>query len=142
MSVSKQIVKYVCVGAGGNAAVLGMYYIATFGLGMWPGHAFAMASSIGFLLSYTLQRLWAFQYAGKGLGAFLRYSVGYVASFVTQWLILLVGVEYLRFPHQWVVLFGLFIAAVGFFLLQRYWVFASDRQSVCSASTGTKAGLL
>src|SRR5215211_4990743 len=48
---------------------------------------------------------------------------GYAASFGLQVSILHLGVDLLGQRHEWVVLFGLGVTTVFFFLLQRLWVF-------------------
>jgi putative flippase GtrA len=116
--------KYSFVGLGANLIVLGLYFVATFRAGLQPKFAFVVASGVGFLIGYWANRSWTFQASRDGR-MFLRYAVGYAGSFLLQWTILLIGVDVLKYPHQWVVLFGLGCATVGFYFAQRHWVFPS-----------------
>ncbi|WP_114948345.1 GtrA family protein [Microvirga calopogonii] len=131
--MAKQLMRYLCVGAGSNAVVLCLYYMATLVWNLYPGTALTIASGIGFFISYTLQRAWAFRFSGNKFSSLLRYSFGYFLSYTAQWLILFVGVDKLLLPHQWVFLFGLATATLGFFALQRYWVFKAVGRSPSNA---------
>jgi putative flippase GtrA len=133
-NVFNQMIRYLCVGAGSNAVVLGMYYLATLWGGLRPTVALTLASAIGFAISYVLQRTWAFRFRGSKISSILRYSLGYFLSFAAQWLILYIGAEKLHLPHQWVVVFGLGFATVGFFVLQRYWIFGASGSNLLNAS--------
>ncbi|KFG69885.1 GtrA family protein [Microvirga sp. BSC39] len=121
-----QVARYLCVGIGGNFFVLSIYYYATLVEEFYPTSALTVASGMGFVVSYALQRIWSFRYSGSVVSPFAKYSLGYLGSFAVQWIILRIGVDALGLPHYWMVLFGLGVATVGFFMLQRYWVFAES----------------
>jgi putative flippase GtrA len=121
-----QLLRYLIVGAGTNLFVLTIYYGVSLGAGIPPKTSLTVASGIGFVASFAANRLWAFRFTGDGPRAFLRYAVGYMASFGLQWLILYLGVDIFGFPHFWVILFGLACATAGVYLLQRYWVFPAN----------------
>ncbi|WP_373867437.1 GtrA family protein [Microvirga aerophila] len=118
-----QFLRYLAVGLGTNLFVLAIYYGASLGAGLPPKTSLAVASAIGFVVSFAANRFWAFRFTGDGPRAFLRYAASYVGSFGLQWLILYLGVDIFRLPHSWVVLFGLGCATAGVYVLQRYWVF-------------------
>lgn len=121
-----QLLRYLVVGASTNLFVLSIYYAASLGAGIPPKTSLALASGIGFVASFVANRFWAFRFTGNGPRAFLRYTAGYIGSFGLQWFILYFGADVLRFPHSWVVLFGLGCATVAVFVLQRYWVFPAN----------------
>ena len=73
--------------------------------------------------AYAANRAWTFRSDVGTARSLLRYGAGYAASFVLQVSILHLGVDLLGQRHEWVVLFGLGVTTVFFFLLQRLWVF-------------------
>ena len=121
---AEKFARYLAVGLGANLFALSIYYGATFGAGVEPKRALALATVVAFVPAYAANRAWTFRARG-GAAPLLRYAAGYGASFVLQAAVLHLGVDRLGLPHQWVVLFGLAFATLFFFLLQRLWVFSA-----------------
>lgn len=121
--------RYIVVGIGSNLLFLMIYYGLSLGFGLQHKFSLTLSSGIGFVVSYSANRMWSFNYHGSSARALWRYIIGYLGSFGLQWVILVIGVDFLNFSHVWVVLVGLAVAAIGFFLLQRYWVF-TDTASI------------
>ena len=118
-----QLVRYLAVGASTNVFVVVIYYGASLGAGLHHKLSLTLASGVGFLVSYLVNRAWVFRSAERGMAPLVRYGAGYLCSFGIQWGILHVGVDVLGYPHQWVVLFGLGCATLIFYTVQRLWVF-------------------
>ena len=120
-----RLARYVMVGIATNCFALGVYYALTFGLAIEPKAALTLSSMAAFGPAYAASRSWTFRTRTRHAVSLWRYAAGYLASFVFQAAFLWLGVDALGLPHQYVVLVGLGLATVFFFLLQRIWVFQS-----------------
>jgi len=129
-----RFVRYLIVGAAANLTVLGIYWLASLGLGLSPKLSLTIASAFGFLIAYCANRMWSFEYHGNRAASLARYALGYFLSYSLQLAILNVGTDVLGYPHQWVVVFGLVIATMFFFILQRLWVFPAQQTIAATPS--------
>ena len=120
-----RLARYVMVGIATNCFALGVYYALTFGLAIEPKAALTLAALAAFGPAYAANRSWTFRATSRHAVSLWRYAAGYLASFVFQAAFLWLGVDALSLPHQYVVLVGLGLATVFFFLLQRIWIFRS-----------------
>jgi putative flippase GtrA len=118
-----RLARYLAVGVATNCFGLALYYGLTFGAGLEPKVALTLATLAAFGPAYAASRSWTFQATTAHAVSLSRYAAGYVASFLFQAAFLWLGVDALGLPHQYVVVVGLGLAAVCFFLLQRIWVF-------------------
>ena len=130
-----RIARYLAVGVVTNCFTLGVYYALTFGLAIEPKAALTLSAMAGFGPAYAANRAWTFKATTRHAVSLWRYALGYLANFVFQAAFLWLGLDGLGLPHQYVVLVGLGLATVFFFLLQRIWVF----QSPASAGSGPQA---
>lgn len=130
-----RLARYVMVGIATNCFALGVYYALTFGLAIEPKTALTLSAMAGFGPAYAANRSWTFRATTRHAVSLWRYAAGYLASFVFQAAFLWLGVDALGLPHQYVVLVGLGLATVFFFLLQRIWIFHLP----ASARSGSKA---
>jgi putative flippase GtrA len=130
-----RIARYLAVGVATNCLALGVYYGLTFGASIEPKAALTLAALAGFGPAYAANRSWTFRATSRHAASLWRYAAGYLASFVFQAAFLWLGVDALGLPHQYVVLVGLGLATVFFFLLQRIWIFRSP----ASAGSGSQA---
>lgn len=133
------MLRYVFIGCTTNGLSLAIYYFATLQLQLSPTFSLAFASSICFFMSYLANRRWSFRDQGTHAAAFRRYCVAYVGIFFIQWSVLIIGTEFLSFSHVWVVLVGMLVGALSFYLLQRYWVFHLPRSTEPSAARRLRA---
>jgi putative flippase GtrA len=129
-----RVARYVMVGIATNCFALGVYYALTFGLAIEPKAALTLSATAAFGPAYAANRSWTFRARTRHAVSLWRYAAGYLASFVFQAAFLWLGVDALGLPHQYVVLVGLGLATVFFFLLQRIWIFRSP----ASAGSGSK----
>ena len=118
-----RLARYLAVGVATNSFGLAVYYGLTLASGVEPKLALTLATLAAFGPAYAANRSWTFQATTGHAVSLSRYAAGYAASFVFQAAFLWLGVDALGLPHQYVVLVGLVLAAVCFFLLQRIWVF-------------------
>jgi putative flippase GtrA len=121
-----KLARYLAVGAATNCFALGVYYGLTFGLTIEPKAALTLSALAGFGPAYAANRSWTFQATTRHAVSLWRYAAAYLASFVFQAAFLWLGVDAFGLPHQYVVLVGLGLATVFFFLLQRIWVFRAQ----------------
>jgi putative flippase GtrA len=121
-----RLARYLTVGVATNCFALGVYYGLTFGLAIEPKAALTLSALVGFGPAYAANRSWTFRATTRHASSLWRYAAGYLASFVFQAAFLWLGVDRLGLPHQYVVLVGLGLATVFFFLLQRIWVFRAQ----------------
>lgn len=125
-----RLARYVMVGIATNCFALGVYYALTFGLAIEPKAALTLAALAAFGPAYAANRSWTFRARTRHAVSLWRYAAGYLASFVFQAAFLWLGVDALGLPHQYVVLVGLGLATVFFFLLQRIWIFHSPASAI------------
>lgn len=125
-----RIARYLAVGVATNCFTLAVYYGLTFGLGIEPKTALTLSALAGFAPAYAANRSWTFRARTPHAASLWRYAAGYLANFVFQAAFLWLGVDALGLPHQYVVLVGLGLATVFFFLLQRIWIFPSPASAI------------
>ena len=136
---NSRFVRYLVVGGATNILALAIYYAASLGVKLSPETALTIASGLCFLVSYAGNYLWSFRFKGAHARSLVRYALGYFASFLLQWFILHIAVDFLGYPHQWVILYGVACGTLFFYALQRLWIFADPRSSlVRSASAGAE----
>jgi putative flippase GtrA len=121
-----RLARYVAVGVATNCFALGLYYVLTFGFRMEPKAALTLAALAAFGPAYAANRAWTFRVRTRHASSLWRYAAGYLGSFVCQAAFLALGVDGLGLRHEYVVVVGLALATVLFFLLQRIWVFGTD----------------
>lgn len=77
----------------------------------------------GVIATFVANRSWSFGHTGTAHTAFFRYLVAYVFGCLPNLELLLIGVDYLGFPHLAVQAAAIIIAALSLFLTHKYWVF-------------------
>ena len=122
MEISTQFIRYGVVGLVSNG-VLYLAYLALTWAGMGHKTAMTLLYVVGVSLTFLLNRNWSFRHDGPASRALLRYVAAYGFGYILNFLALLVFVDYLRFPHQFVQGLTVLVFVVMFFLLQKYWVF-------------------
>ena len=118
-----QFARYLLVGAAANAIVLGIYWSLSLGVGLLPELSLTLASAFGFVITYTANRIWSFNYRGDRAASLVRYSISYFVSYCLQLLVLHLGTDLLGYPHQWVVVFGVAVAVPASYALLTFFVF-------------------
>lgn len=126
-----QFVRYVFVGFASNAVLYVAYLTFTY-FGMGHKTAMTLLYVIGVLQTFHFNRRWSFGHEGRGSSAFVRYATAYLTGYALNLVALLLLVDQLGWPHQWVQGGMILALAVMLFLLQRYWVFPRVRHASTS----------
>jgi len=125
MEIRKQFIRYVVVGLASNAVIYLIYILLT-RLGMGPKLAMSLLYGVGLLQTFVLNRRWSFQFEGAATPALVRYALLYSAGYVIQLFALMLLVDQVGLPHQWVMGGLVLIMAVFLFIGQKVWVFQSN----------------
>lgn len=80
---------------------------------------YLVAAGLGFLGN----RQWAFTHQGNPLTSAMRYALAHLAGYGINLSLLLVFVDRLAYPHQWVQAAAVPVVAVFLFVSFRYFVF-------------------
>jgi putative flippase GtrA len=126
MSLPRQFIRYAIIGIGSNAALYLVYLLLT-AWGMGHKTAMTLLYAAGVLQTFLFNKRWTFSHGGAHRGPFVRYLLAYLSGYVLNLAVLLVLVDWARWPHQAVQGAMIIVLAVMLFLLQKYWVFAEQR---------------
>lgn len=122
MKFHVQLSRYVVVGLMSNAIGYLLYLLLTT-LGLGHKTAMTLLYVIGTLQTFIFNKRWTFEHDGATRTALIRYIVAYAFGYLLNLFVLLVLVDRLGLPHQWVQGLMIFTLATMLFLLQRYWIF-------------------
>ncbi len=122
--VRQQFVRYVLVGLGSNVAIYLVYLLLT-SWGWNPKLAMSLLYFIGVLQTFVFNKKWAFRFNGAATPALVRYATAYALGYVVNLSTLMLLVDQMGLPHQWVQGAMIVVVAMMLFLAQRYWVFPS-----------------
>lgn len=127
MTARSQFIRYVIVGIASNATIYIVYLVLT-RLGMGPKLAMSLLYCVGVLQTFVFNKKWSFRFDGAAKPALVRYAAVYAAGYVIQFLALVLLVDQIGLPHQWVMGTLILFIALLLFLAQKFWVFrqASD----------------
>jgi len=117
-----QGVRFIIVGVASNL-VLYLFYLTLTTLGLGYKTAMTLLYAVGVLQTFFFNKRWTFEHDGATRTALIRYIVAYAFGYLLNLLVLLVLVDRLGLPHQWVQGLMIFTLAAMLFLLQRYWIF-------------------
>lgn len=122
MTLHKQFIRYVVVGLTSNAVIY-MAYIVLTHLGMGPKLAMSLLYCVGVLQTFVFNKKWSFRFEGAATPTFVRYATVYAAGYVIQLLMLMLLVDLMGLPHQWVMGILILFMAMLLFIVQKFWVF-------------------
>lgn len=117
-----QLVRYGIVGVTSNAFGYLLYLGLTY-LGMGPKLAMSLLYGVGVMQTFMFNKKWSFRFDGAATPALLRYATVYAFGYVVNFSALMLLVDQMGLPHQWVQGAMILVVAVMLFLAQRYWVF-------------------
>ena len=117
-----QLVRYGIVGLASNAFGYLLYLGLTY-LGMGPKLAMSLLYCVGLLQTFAFNKKWSFRFDGAATPALLRYATAYALGYIVNLSALMLLVDQMGLPHQWVQGAMILVVAVMLFLAQRYWVF-------------------
>ena len=121
-SIRTQLSRYAVVGLVSNVVLYGAYVLLTH-WGVEPKLAMTVTFALGITQTFVMNKGWTFSYRGSNSHAYVRYWIAYGAAYVLNFLLLVVFVDRLGFPHQ--IVQGVLILAIAslLFVAQRFWVF-------------------
>lgn len=125
MDSVQQLVRYGVVGVGTNALLFAGYLALSHG-GMGTKAALSLLYVPGVLLGFIGNRNFTFRHNGTISLAMTRYLATCAIAYVLNFACVVVLVDTVGVPAEWVVL-GLMVGtAAALFLLQRHWIFAHE----------------
>ncbi len=128
MAAQQQFIRYVLVGLVSNAIIYGIYIVLT-SLGMGPKLAMSLLYGVGVIQTFVFNKQWSFRFNGAAAPALMRYATAYALGYVINFSALMLLVDQMELPHQWVQGVMIVVVAIMLFLAQRYWVFAPPARS-------------
>lgn len=122
MQTLTQLVRYSIVGLTSNGFGYLLYLGLTY-LGMGPKLAMSLLYCVGVLQTFVFNKKWSFRFQGDATPALVRYAAIYAVGYGINFLALMLLVDQMGFPHQWVMGVLVLFMAVFFFVAQKFWVF-------------------
>ena len=127
-----QLVRYGTVGLASNALGYLLYLGLTY-FGMGPKLAMSLLYSVGVLQTFVFNKQWSFRFEGAATPALVRYATVYVAGYAINFFALMLLVDQMGLPHQWVMGVLVLFMAVFFFAAQKFWVFRQPSAPLAEA---------
>ena len=126
-----QFLRYVVVGVLTNALLYSSYLLlSVFGVGAKT--AMSLLYVPGVMVGFLGNRNFTFRHEGRIPASMLRYFATYAFGYVFNFASLVVFVDILGLPADYVVLGLIVVTAVLLFALQRWWVFPRGEPAVAS----------
>ncbi|MCW8276143.1 GtrA family protein [Pseudomonas sp. PCH199] len=117
-----EMVRYGIIGLLANSIGYAIYLLITH-FGGTPKTTMSTLYIAGTVISFIGNRKWTFTHDGNPLSAGARYIFAYTLGYTFNLSILIVMVDFLGYPHQWVQMFAIFAVAGFLFLLLKFFVF-------------------
>lgn len=121
-STIRQLIRYGIVGILNNIVTYFLYLSIT-ATGVEPKLAMSLVYVLGIIQTFFLNKTWSFHFDGATTPALIRYITIYILGYVINFLALLLLVDNLGFPHQWVMGGLIIFMALFFFVGQKFWAF-------------------
>ena len=114
--------QFSVVGIALNGFIYVLYLVAA-SVGVAPIWAATIGWVVGVPAAFMANRSWTFGYSGARAAAFVRYALVYALAYGLNIVLLLVLVDQIGMPHEFVQ--GALIVAFGLslYVAQRSWVF-------------------
>lgn len=117
-----QLYKFIFIGVISNLILYFAYLVVTqYGIGNKV--AMSMLYILGVLQTFFFNRKWTFSHHGDQNSAFLRYLFVYGIGYFINLIALVIFVDRLGYPHQWVQGIMILLVAIFLFVMQKIWVF-------------------
>jgi len=117
-----QLLRFGIVGVASNALGFCWYLLLTW-LTVGPKTAMSVLFLIGTLQTFVFNKRWSFQHEGPNRDTLLRYLCTYGLGYLVNLLLLMLLVDYARYPHIPVQAGLIVLVAMLMFVLQKFWVF-------------------
>ena len=133
--ILRQLVRYALTGVIHNVGGFLLYLLATH-FGADPKLAMSVLYVAGVMASFLLNRYWTFGDQSAVARSLARFLIAYLGGYLLNLGILLLFVDHLGYPHQWVQGCAIIGVAGALFLLNRYYVFSANRQALLPQEPG------
>jgi putative flippase GtrA len=117
-----RLIRYGLVGAASNLAGY-LVYLAVTTLGAPPKVTMTLLYGVGASVGYIGQRNVTFSHRGSMLGSGLRYLLAHSCGYALNLSLLIIFVDRMGYPHQWVQAVAIFVVAAFLFVAFKYFVF-------------------
>nr|WP_315202817.1 GtrA family protein [uncultured Albidiferax sp.] len=119
----RQLIRYAIIGILNNAIAYVLYLVLTYH-GMGHKLAMSLLYCLGVAQTFYFNRRWTFEHSGHMSSALIRYISVYGLGYIFNLAMLVLLVDRLGLPHQWVQATAVFVIAAFLFLAQKIWVFS------------------
>lgn len=119
-----QLLRYAMVGLAINVSGYLVYLLITY-FGLTPKITVTMLYFVGALAGFWGNRKLTFMHQGSVFGAGARYAAAHGLGYLINLAILILFVDSLGYPHQWVQAVAVFVVAGYLFLAFKFFVFSS-----------------
>ncbi len=117
-----QFIKYVLAGGIANLIGYGLYLLITWG-GLGHKTTMTLLFFVGILISFWLNRNWAFGGVVSAPGVLSRFIAAYLLGFAYNFLLLWLMVDVMGFDHTIIQAIAVATLALLLFMAQKYWIF-------------------
>ncbi|WP_153147563.1 GtrA family protein [Dechloromonas sp. H13] len=122
-----QLFRYALVGLLSNVAGYLVYLAFTY-VGGTPKVTMTLLYGVGAAVGFFGNRSLTFEHQGSIMGAGVRYVIAHCIGYLLNLGILIVFVDKLGHPHQWVQGVAIFVVAAFLFLAFKVFVFPDSRE--------------
>ena len=129
----RELLRYSLLGITINASGYLMYLLITF-LGVPPKVAVTVLYFVAAFVGYWGNRQLTFKHQGSVWGSGARYIIAHGLGYLLNLAMLIIFVDQLHYPHQWVQAAAVFTVAGFLFLAFKFFVYAEPRQPGTGAS--------
>ena len=120
---SRQLIRYGLIGIASNLSGYLVYLLLTY-WGLGPKRTMTLLYLLGATIGFFGNRQWAFGHKGTLLKSGVRYCSAHFFGYLINLFILLILVDRVGFPHQWVQAIAIFIVAGFLFFMFKFFVFS------------------
>ena len=117
-----QLFRYGLIGIAGNLLGYLAYLLITY-FGGSPKLTMSLLYGIIATAGFFCNRKLTFSHTGSSLGAGVRYIIAHCAGYIINLVILIVMVDNLGYPHQWIQVMAILLVAAFLFLAFKFYVF-------------------
>jgi len=117
-----QLYRYGLIGIVINLVGYIVYLLATY-LGGSPKMTMSVLYGVGAVVGFLANRKLTFAHKGNLFGAGVRYCIAHFLGYFINLIILIVMVDKLGYPHQWVQAIAIIVVAGFLFIAFKFFVF-------------------
>ena len=123
-----QFIRYVVVGLANNMLGYGVFLLVT-ALGVDPKSTMSLFYVLGAVLGFFGNKKLTFSHTGNLYSSIFRYTIAHTIGFTLNFMLLTVFFEWYGYPYQYVQAVAIFVVAAVLFVLFKYFVFPTVRDS-------------